>query len=523
MFKLRGGGVVNFKGKKFEYVEIAEDIEGFRNNFIKLSDAEKLTWNYKYKKQAWRSIYTYPEADFTEYSFAGYYFESDITDFELNRKIILSAVGHLNVNYEIPFEAFKFKFTNKSIWVEIAPSVMGIKPTKNLSETFRGMTLSLNKTLSKIFGVSNPLDINVYSPRQLVRLTGSFLPKTSRYVIDLNYWEIGSLTYKEIIGLSYKKRKITHFGNCEFLPIPEAVDFYKKHTQGEQQKTEKPLFEIVTEKKQCIENFKELGVSQGQRNNALFYTAIQLKNEGLDSEACFNALYDLNLSFDQHKVDGLSKIKATVRSVYKSDYRFSCRKMREVFPDHCSCDHCPHFREIDEKVFKIYKNQLLFLFNTKSKKAGFKALLKKSYGKTPLTEKESALLKKMPLTKGSFHLFPSEGFEKIYNMDSEIILFFKMIKSSPNGHSVNPKMTVKHYANHLETSERSIQRYMSLLETSGFISHGEIVFAPKSPEVVLIDDPIIVKDLGCTEKQNHDTKITNKENQPEILIYKDTG
>jgi len=522
MFNVREVSFVNFKGKKFEYVEIAEEVEGFRNNFIKLSDAEKLTWNFLYKKQAWRSIYTFPEKEFTEFSFAGYYFESDILDFELNRKVILTAVGHLNAFYEIPFEAFKFKFTNKSIWVEIAPSVMGIQPTKNLNETFRGMTVSLNKIISKVFSIANPLDINVYSPRQLVRLTGSYLPKTSRYVIDLNYWEITNMSYQEIIQLSYKKRKVTHFGNNEFSAVPEAESFYRSHVQGIKKKKETPLFEVVTEKKNCIENFKTLGVTQGQRNNALFYSAIQLKNEGFDSETCLNALSELNRSFDQNKIDGASKIRATVNSVYKSDYQFSCRKMKEVFPDHCNCDNCPHNKKVEENVFKIYKNQLLFLFNKGSKKIGFKALLKKSYGKTALTDKEEAALKGLPLTKGTFHLIPSEGYDDIYGLDSEIILFFEILKSSPNGQILNPKMTTKHYAKRLKLTQRSVQRYFNLLELGGFIKHGEINFAPnklKKPGVVEVVVEIKSRKEFDTFEINHSENSYN----PEILIYKDTG
>ena len=65
------------------------------------------------------------------------------------------------------------------------------------------------------------------------------------------------------------------------------------------------------------------------------------------------------------------------------------------------------------------------------------------------------------------------------DLDSEIVLLFEILKSSPNGKIINPKMKTSHFSKALETSDRTIQRYMVVLIEKGFICNGEIQFEDK--------------------------------------------
>lgn len=489
---------MNFKGKKFQYVEIAEGSESNRNIYTTLSLAEKLTWSKKYKKQAWRSIYSYCDIKNTDVSYAGYYFESDIEDFELNRKIILYVVHYLNTIYDIPLNAFKFKLTNKSIWVEIIPTVMGIKPSYKLNEIFREITKKLNKVLEQVFKIKEPLDTKVYSSKQLTRLTGSYLTKSKRYVIELELYEIENLSKQELFSKARFKRKITYPQNDDFYVSEEAQKLFEecKNIVYKRYKNNYDLNILNNkEEKICIKNMEEIGVKKGSRNLSIFYASIHFRDLGFKQEECIDRILEFVKNFDKEKLDRYSQIKATVKSVYKNKYVFSCKKVRENFADYCDCINCPFKRDLKDNVFIIYRDQLNILFKNKANKNLFIALYKLMYNyyhnsnlniSKDLIKKLKELKvidikdnKIIPIhNKKSFIQVPNEFINLIDNFQSEIILFSEIIYSSKDGQTLNPKMDNKKYAKKLGKTTRTIQRQLKALKDKGFICDAKIMFTP---------------------------------------------
>ncbi|QUH22039.1 primase C-terminal domain-containing protein [Alkaliphilus sp. B6464] len=488
---------MDFRNKKFEYVEIAEDFESNRNKFTKLSLAEKLTWSGDYKKQAWRTIYSYCDIKNTEVSYGGYYFESDIEDFELNRQIILHAVYHLNAEYNIPFNAFKFKLTNKSIWVELIPSVMGISPSYRLNEIFREITIRLNKVIKNRFNVKEPLDTKVYNIRQLTRLTGSYLPKSKRYVIELDLYELESMSQIELFSKAKYKKKVTYPQNDDFNISNEAFNLFKecKSIVEQRYKNKKQnLFINPSDNKcikTCINNMEEIGVGEGTRNYAIFYTSIHFRDSGFTQDECLNRILKFIKNFDRNNIDRLSQIKATVKSAYKSKYKFSCKKVNEMFEDYCACTKCPYNKNIKDDVFIIYRRQIAVLIENNSPKSLYIALFKFMYDyyhKNNIDIKDSLIKKLIKLgllvvsenivkpnyINGSFLQIPNDFVNIIDSLNSEIILLSSILYSSQKGIVLNPRMNTESYAKKIGKTTRTIQRYFKALKERGLINDAKI-------------------------------------------------
>lgn len=488
---------MDFRGKKFQFVEYAKGWEGNRGQFAKLSDVEKYVWTKNYKKEElWKSMYSYCDINNLDISFGAYYFESDIEDFEINRKVVLYAVNYLHVQYDIPIEAFKFKFTNRSIWVEVIPSVMGISPSYNLNEIFKEITLHLNKVIYNALGIRNALDTNVYSPRQFSRVVGSFLPKSNRYVIELTYNELCSCSYKQIINMARYPRKVTYPPNNDFYESKEAKELFEHYKQIVQRKNRKRYINYsnsdIHQERLCLLSMEENGVEEGKRNIALFYASIDKRDKGIERKDWEKEIPFFMRNFERRKIDTYAKIKATVKSAYKNKYIFSCKKIREYLPEHCYCEKCPYNKHINKEnnVFIIYRKQIEVLIKNKATVQLYKDLfLLQYYNNFQQKEKYLELKKYKELknigiitsdgkinptyTTGSYIEIPVDFIKRIDEFKSEFILYVIMLYSSINNKTLNPKMKTVHYANKIGKSERTIQRYFKILKEQGWIDENK--------------------------------------------------
>ena len=284
---------MDFKGKKFQYVEFVRGFEGDRGKFCTLSEAESFIWNNLHsKEEMWRTIYSYCDVDNLEYSYAPFYFESDIEDFELNRKVTLTLVDYLNNFYNIDINAFRFKLTNKSIWVEIVPTAFGIRPTFKLNEIYKRMIEKLTPIVENICNVISPFDTKVYNKRQLTRLVGSYLPNQKRYVIDVSYISLKNKSKSEIMKMSKKRFKDTYEANQDFFVNAKAKEFFDscKAEVYAEMKGNKRGIKNRTGIRPCIENMQKIGVEEGNRNIALFYASINMRDSGIEKSKWVNSI-----------------------------------------------------------------------------------------------------------------------------------------------------------------------------------------------------------------------------------------
>lgn len=513
----------DFRGKSFNLVEIATDLSGSRNMYTTLSEAEKAIWNSGYNGELFRTMYSYYDVNNTDISFGGYYFESDIEDYELNKKVVIYAVQYLHNEYDIPIDAFKFKYTNRSIWVEIIPSVMGITPSYKLNEIFKEITKYLNKEIEYRTGVKNPFDLQVYSPRQLSRVVGSYLPASKRYVIELSYYELENNTHKYILNRAKTKKfaKITYPQNDDFFVSEGAkmlFNAYKnkivsKHKRAKKEHYNSSRNPLIAN---CIKNFELLGVNEGQRNLALFYTSIFKRDQGVSMEDWLEEIPYFMRNFDRNKIDSIAKIKSTVKSAYKSIYKLSFKTLKENFPDYC--EQAALYDGIENTDnFNIYRKQLSVLFDNNATKFLYKSMFIVNYNYFNKQEKEitkTALsqLKKLGLVEikdgkiiplcatGSFISVPNNFIDYVDEIETELPLFAAIIYSSYNSINLNPKVTLEAYAERLDKSLRTIQRNLKILKEKGFINNTKISFEPSEKpqenKVIVIDfKQILNKDV----------------------------
>lgn len=499
---------MDFTGKKFQYTEYAKGYEGNRGKFAKLSDVEKYVWTNQYEnEELWRTMYSYCDIEHLEVSFGPYYFESDIADFETNRKVVLYAVNFLNVEYDIPLDAFKFKFTNKSIWVEVIPSVMGIKPSYYLNEIFKEITLYLNKTIYQFLGVANAFDTNVYSPRQFSRVVGSYLPESNRYVIELTYHELSTFPYSKILNMAKYRKKVTYPPNSDFNESRAAKHLFEQYRQFVYEKNRKNNnygFSYISDNSKerlCIRSMEQNGVEAGNRNVALFYASIDKRDKGVTKEDWEQEVSYFMRNFEKSKIDSLSQIRATVKSAYKEKYAFSCRKIRENMPEHCHCEHCPFAKYKMENAIIIYRKQIEVLLKANANVQLYKDLFLFHYFQHIVEPSKCKNLKKLKELKdlgllihdneinpvyqtGSYIKIPLEFMTYLDVFKSEFILYVIMLYCSFNGTTLNPKMNLHHYANKLGKSVRTIQRQFKTLKEKYWIdeSTNRVSFVPNVKE-----------------------------------------
>lgn len=547
---IKGGDEgLDFRGLKFQIVEYAKGYEGNRGRYTKLSDIEKYVWTNQYdNEELWKTIFSYCDIHNLEVSFGPYYFESDIKDFETNRKVVLYAVNYLNVQYDIPIDAFKFKFTNKSIWVEVIPSVMGIRPSYYLNEIFKEITVYLNNLIYQNLGIANAFDINVYSPRQLTRVTGSYLPKSKRYVIELTYYQLTNCSYSEILKMAKRKRKLIYPPNSDFYESEEAKNLFNKYKKLVYMRNNsyRGFFykNNTVKERACIVSMKENGVEVGNRNLALFYASIDKRNKGIRKEDWEAEAYLFMQNFDKYKIDSLSQIRATIKSAYKGKYAFSCRKIRENMPEHCKCENCPYATSKQENVLIIHRIQIETLLKSNATAQVYKDLFYFHYYKSILAVDEINKLKKIKELKkigiisnkneinpeyqsGSYIKVPFEFINYLETFKSEIILYTTMMYCSYNGIILNPKMKLQHYADKIGKSLRTIQRYFRELKENLFISKdNKILFVPtieennKIVEIVNSDcENVLIAEIATKEKSIYKEGSQNKKDSKKAVIY----
>jgi len=496
---------LDFKGKKFQYVEFARGHEGNRGKFTKLGDAERYVWTNQYNdEEVWRTIYSYCDIHNLNISFGPYYFESDIVDFETNRKVVLYAVNFLNVQYDIPFDAFKFKYTNKSIWVEIIPSVMGIRPSYYLNEIFKEITLYLNNIIYKNLNIANAFDTNVYSPRQFSRVAGSYLPKSNRYVIELTYYELVTYSYLRILNTAQHKKKVIYPPNNDFNESEEAkllFDKYKKIIYKKNNSSHDFFYTSDTSKERtCLLSMEERGVDTGNRNLALFYASIDKRNKDVRKEDWESTAYLFMRNFSRDKIDSLSQIKATVKSAYKDKYAFSCRKIQENMPEHCNCKNCPYAGNKQKNVLIIHRKQIKALLESNASTQMYKDLFLFHYYQNTFNNIKLNQLKKLKDLKkigivtnkneinpvyqtGSYIKVPFEFINYLNTFKSELILYTTMLYCSCDGVTLNPRMKLQHYATKMGKSLRTIQRQFKELKEKYLVNElNAISFVPQIKE-----------------------------------------
>lgn len=466
----------NFKGKKFEYVEFVKGYLGNRGKFSKLNEVEKYVWINQFEKlELWKSIYTYYDIHNRKVSYAPFYFESDIEDFETNRKVVIYLVNYLRYVLEIPLSAFKFRLTNRSIWVEVVPQVIGIYPSMDLHLIYKSMMIELSSIVTKGTGISKPFDVGVYKDRQLTRVLGSYIKKSNRYVIDITYNELNYMSRKDLLNLSRYKRKLTYPSNNEFRKSETANLFFTKHK--EQVRNTSLLMKnigSVNSERLCISHLEKVGVEKGYRNTVIFYSSIYAKEQGISKEYWLSRITKFMSNFDKSDIDSLSQINATINSVYNKNYSFSCNKMKDIVGEDL-CKKCNHFDICKNNNCKVYKKQLKILVEKSygSAKNFFKDLSGEKINKR---DKEKLLeLYEEVNTNGSFVVIDKEVAREISSCNSEINLFLRYIYSSNNNATINPRKKLSSYAEDMGKNIRSVQRMKKKLEKDGLIKKNKII------------------------------------------------
>lgn len=265
-------------------------------------------------------------------------------DFQNIKTDLLIAINSLKVIFGIRRDEISIYFSgNKGFHLSISPTVLGLKPMKNLHIVYRLISEEVSKHL-----LFDSLDTKIYDKRRLIRVNGTINSKTGLYKIPMSLKEIKNMSLEEL-----KKRASSPIPDTNETSIAlnntakKRIEEFVNNKVQEQKKNNKPKGQkiFINNRKKlpntpCIIKLLKEGVEKGQRNNASAVFSSVLFQNGFNLEET----KDIILRWNQEKVKPPMSEKEALSTVYSAhkmllhDRGFGCNSLGEVSV--CS-EQCP--------------------------------------------------------------------------------------------------------------------------------------------------------------------------------------
>lgn len=224
---------------------------------------------------------------------------------------------------------------SKGVHITIHPKIIDLKENIHLNRIFKSIIL-------KIPSKYNTLDTSIYDVVRLWRLPNSINGKTGLYKIPLNFKELESLSFKELVVLAKTERNlpIKHYktnNRAKRVFQKHSNDFSKNLNGSKKTKYmgERKKIEVTPP---CVLALLMSSVPKGQRNNTAIALASVFYQQGFTIEETKKSITD----WSNHSCDpplDETEIEALVNSQYNHEYLFGCEKMKEISV--CDLKNCP--------------------------------------------------------------------------------------------------------------------------------------------------------------------------------------
>lgn len=368
---------INFMGR-YKFMEYAVNSCANRGFYDYSSKVVKLPFDNKNKfKEFWRSMFLFETTAPTEEDpmFGNFYIESDASDFNLNRDIIIEATEHIHKKYEIPYDFFDYFLTNRSIWLTIPAKVFACYGSKKLNLIYKEMAKEVYSHLEKE-GYKNSLDLSIYKWNGLIHGLGSYLKNSRRWVTKFTFYD---LEYANTI----EDLLIAKYDNCftfeDIKVVDKAKEWYsnaKNTVFGIKQNKNNMISNCFGCEKKCMRNLEEKGCVSQNRNLHVYSYSLYLKEQGYSLE---EALEKVKSTFKMDYVQ-LMESDRTVKSAIEGNKNLNCKVIKNLLDeDLFDCDNCEFNKRKNKNTFIVPRYFIELLNKNKANHHVYKLLLEILY------------------------------------------------------------------------------------------------------------------------------------------------
>jgi len=228
---------------------------------------------------------------------------------------------------------------SKSIYVFVNPKAFSVKPEEKLNAIYYEMYLSIKKEL----GLKYVDESIVTSSYKLMKTPNSFYK--GGYFVWITIQELMEL----LVGAKTKE-ELTKERRSLNKVIPGQISLRASRLYNAASK--KIKYGIVEKKEEdtfngyggaCVKYLLQHMIEEGYRNYGLVSVGIYLKSMGYSEEEVTTNLIELAESWNYD--EGKKAIESKVKTIFRRDYKFSCKYAQAVFSDlgiENICDKCKY-------------------------------------------------------------------------------------------------------------------------------------------------------------------------------------
>lgn len=284
-------------------------------------------------------------------------------------------IYQLNVD---PDDIVVFLSPKRSIYIYINPRVFGAKPSIELHKFYEEMFNMIDEQLQLN---RKYLDISYFKSYQLIKTPNC--QYYGGYVVHISDAEFRQLVKQPELRKDFTrfKRPLNRQLPCnKSIALENMFQTAREIVWANKRKPKKALSKKQKEQLKnngcaCLRYINQKNNIKGHRNFFLTSNAIMLKNQGFSLTESTGILEEIA---ERWSYEEKQNVKSIVRTVFKNDTSFSCKKIRLQYPEiNQQCANCIYNKDLHTIPghFSVHKNILLNLIESKANLRHYKVYL----------------------------------------------------------------------------------------------------------------------------------------------------
>lgn len=304
-----------------------------RNIFMQTTDfIEWMKSNHEHG--LFTTAYRYDSENIREANMLGHlYIDFDVTDIDLSYSLIredtIRTISAFTAIFGIPKDMMRIYFSGSKGFHLILPlEVLGVEPHQELNRVFGLIAKDMNK-LTK----NKTIDTGIYDNVRLFRVPNSRHPESGLYKIELSMDELVHCSLEELKNLARQPRKRLVKSVHKIMQAKKVYDEYvdelEEDKKREIERRKKGRTGTLNFTPPCVAHILDEGTPQGQRNNTAAALASHFLQRGHNEEQAMKEMHTWNAE----KCDpplATGEIERTVQSIYRTEVKYGCARMREL-------------------------------------------------------------------------------------------------------------------------------------------------------------------------------------------------
>lgn len=215
---------------------------------------------------------------------------------------------------------------SRSIYVFVNPRAYNLKPSCSLHNIYR----KIYEAIDEKIGLDHVCK-SIFSSYKLIKTPNCYYK--GGYFVRISLQEL-----KELYKNPDNKSKLTASKRTMNVNVPgelanglERLYSAARDDELQWKKAVKQITYIKKENCRCVEHMENYKINEGCRNDALVSIAICKKNMGYTEDQVIDIVSRIAEDWDHD--ENARNVASKVRSIYRQNYRFSCKYVKEAMVD----------------------------------------------------------------------------------------------------------------------------------------------------------------------------------------------